>query len=51
MYHKAMRHPHTNIILSLFSIPLVLKSAAKKFENRFTNKNKRPKMYLNRDFA
>ena len=28
-YHKAMRHPHTNIILSLFSIPLVLKCAAK----------------------
>ena len=27
--HKAMRHPHTNIILSLFSIPLVLKCAAK----------------------
>ena len=34
-----MRHPHTNIILSLFSIPLVLKCAAKKIENRFTNKN------------
>ena len=28
-YHHAMTHPHLNIILSLFSIPLVLKCAAK----------------------
>ena len=28
-YHHAMTHPHSNIILSLFSIPLVLKCAAK----------------------
>ena len=28
-YHYASNHPHTNIILSLFSIPLVLKYAAK----------------------
>ena len=30
-----MRHPHTNIVLSLFSIPLVHKH----FENWFTNNN------------
>ena len=28
-YHNAMRHPDTNIILSLFGIPFVLKCAAK----------------------
>ena len=28
-YHYAVNHPHTNIILSWFSIPLVLKCAAK----------------------
>ena len=28
-YHYAVNHPHTNIILSLFSFPLVLKCAAK----------------------
>ena len=35
-YHNAMRHFHTDIILSLFSIP---KMCRKHFENRFTNKN------------
>ena len=39
MYHHAVKHPHTRIILSWLSIPLVLKCAAKNFENRFTNKN------------
>ena len=29
MYHHAMKHHHTNIIVSLFSIPFVLKWAAK----------------------
>ena len=29
MYHHAIKHPHTNIILSLFSIPFVLKCATK----------------------
>ena len=29
MYRHAVNHPHTNIILSRFSIPLVLKRAAK----------------------
>ena len=29
MYHHAVNHPHKNIILSCFSIPLVLKYAAK----------------------
>ena len=29
MYHQAMNHRHTNIILSLFSIPFVLKCGAK----------------------
>ena len=29
VYHHAMTHPHSNIILSLFSISLVLKCAAK----------------------
>ena len=28
-YHHAVNHPHTNIILSRLSIPLVLKCAAK----------------------
>ena len=28
-YHQAMKHHHTNIILSLFRIPLNLKCAAK----------------------
>ena len=28
-YHYAVNHSHTNIIISLFSIPLVLKCAAK----------------------
>ena len=45
MYHHAVNHPHTNIILSRFSIPLVLKCAAKNLENRIT------KMFLNRDFC
>ena len=31
-YHHAMTYPHSNIILSLFSIPLVLKCAAKSLE-------------------
>ena len=30
-YNHVMTHPHSNIILSLFSIPLVLKCAAKIF--------------------
>ena len=42
-YHYAANHPHTHIILSWFSIPLVLKCAAKNFENWFTNKNLTPK--------
>ena len=29
MYHHAMKYPHTNIILSSFRIPFVLKSATK----------------------
>ena len=29
MYHHAITIPHSNIVLSLFSIPLVLKCAAK----------------------
>ena len=28
-YHYAVNHPYINIIISLFSIPLVLKCAAK----------------------
>ena len=31
-YHNVMMHHHTNIILSLFSIPLVLKRTAKKLQ-------------------
>ena len=30
-YHKDMRHPHTNIILSLYSIPLILIYVPQKF--------------------
>ena len=50
-YHKAMRHPHTNTILSLFSIPLVLKCSAKFLKIDSHIKIERPKMFLNGDFA
>ena len=33
MYNYTVNHPHTNIILSWFSIPLVLKCAAKILDN------------------
>ena len=48
-YRKSMRHPHTNIILSLFSIPLVLKGAAKILKIDPQIKIFRPKMFW--DFA
>ena len=43
-YHYALNHPHTNIILSWFSIPLVLKCAAKNLNiglqiKKLTSKN------------
>ena len=31
-YHYAVNHPHTNIILSRVSIPLVLKCASKRLK-------------------
>ena len=37
--HHAMKHPHTNIILSLFSNPFVLKCAAKKLKIGLQIKN------------
>ena len=46
-----MRHSHKVIILSLFSIPLVLKCAAQILKIGSYIKNYRPKMFLNRDFA
>ena len=42
-YHLVLKHPHTNMILSSFCIPKVVKSAEIFFENRFINKNLRPK--------
>ena len=45
MYHHAMTHPHSNIILSLFSIPLVLKYVTKILKIGLQIKN-----FLNRDF-
>ena len=43
-YHLAVEHPHTNMILSWFSIPLVLKCASKILKiNCNTNKNVMPK--------
>ena len=50
-YHYAGNHPHTNIILSWFSIPLVLKCAAKILKIGLQIKIKHLKMFLNRDFA
>ena len=46
-----MTHPHSNIILSLFSIPLVLKCAAKILKIGLQIKLKRPKMFLSRVFC
>ena len=53
-YHHAVNHPHTNIILSWLSIPLVLKCAAKKLKIGLQiglDIVECPKMFLNRDFA
>ena len=38
VYRHAVKHHHTNIIVSLLSIPFVLKLCHKKFENWFINK-------------
>ena len=46
-----MIHPHSNIILPLFSIPLVLKCAAKILKIDLQIKIQRPKMFLSRDFC
>ena len=51
MYHHAMTRPHSNIILSLFSIPLVLKCAAKILKIGLQINIQRPKMLLSRDFC
>ena len=45
-----MNHAPTNIILSWFSIPLVLKCAAEILKIGLQINIKRPKMCLNRDF-
>ena len=45
-----MTHPHSNIVLSLFSIPLVLKCAAKFLKIGLQIKKICPKMFLSRDF-
>ena len=50
-YHHAMKHPHTNIILSLSNIHFVLKCAAKSLKIGLLIQNLRPKMFLNRDFC
>ena len=46
-----MNHPHTNISLSWFSIPLVLKCAAKILNIGLQIEIERPKMCLIRDFC
>ena len=48
-YHSATRHPHTNIFLSLFIIPLVLKCATNILKS--INKNLTSKNVPERDFA
>ena len=48
-YHHAMTHLHLIIILSLFSIPLVLKCAANILKICLQIKTLRPKMFLSRD--
>ena len=50
-YHHAVNHPHKNIILSWFNIPLVLKCAAKILKIGMQIKIYHPKMFLNRDFC
>ena len=50
-YHHAVNHPHRSIILSRFSMPLVLKCAARILEIGLQINTKRPKMFLNRDFC
>ena len=50
-YPHAVNHSHTNIILPWFSIPLVLKCAAKILKIGSQIKIYRPKMFLNRDFC
>ena len=46
-----MTHPHLNIILSLFSIPLVLKCEANILKIGCQIKILRPKKFLSRDFC
>ena len=46
-----MKHPHTNIILSRFRIPLVLKCAANILKIGLQIKIECQKMFLNRDFC
>ena len=50
-YHHAVKHPHTSIILSWLSTPLVLKCATKILKIGLQIKIWCPKMFLNRDFA
>ena len=51
MYPHTMTNPHSNIILSLISSPLVLKCAAKILKIGLQIKIKRPKMFLSGDFC
>ena len=46
-----MKHHRANIILSVFSIPFVLKCAAKILKIGLQIKIKRQKLFLNRDFC
>ena len=50
-HHHAMKYPHTSIILSWFSIPLVLKCAAKILKIGLQIKIQCPKTFLDRNFA
>ena len=51
MYHHAVNHPHTHIILSRLRIPLVLKCAAKILKIGIQIKIEHPKLFLNRGFC
>ena len=48
---KKKKNPYTSIILSWFSIPLLLKYAAEILKICLQIKHLCPKMFLNRDFA
>ena len=51
MYHHTLKHHNTNTVLSLFSIPFVLKCAAKILKVGLQIKKVMSKCVLNKDFC